>query len=246
MISIRARGFTRFLRSAPKALVLPIVFVTMSCGSGLDPVPKEMKGIELGALSKLVVDTLKDDGEISRSDVPYRPPRVRITWTPKRNQYYESVDFDFTEYDRLYLIRFNLRRVAHGKAHALKKGFFRKFRVSWDDPGTIRLHNRQALLYIPEEKSPFFFDVKYVRTGDKTYELFDKEISGGDKIKYKKSKEAGETPAKENGGDGEAVAAEQVKVPDSTQSKDHAGEGSPKEASPGKAAGKAEANLAPD
>lgn len=198
MISIRARGFTRFLRPAAKALILPVVFVTISCGSSLDPVPKEMKGIELGDSSKSVVDTLEDHGKISRSDVPFRPPRVRITWTPKRNPYYRSVDFDFTEYDRLYLIGFNLRRAAHGKAHALKKGFFRKFKVSWDNPGTIRLRNRQALLYIPEEKSPFFFDVKYVRTGDKTYELFDKEISGRDKTKYKKSKadqEAGEKKA---------------------------------------------------
>lgn len=242
MISIRARGFTRFLRSVAQAMILPIVFAAASCGPGLDPVPEEMKGIELGASSKSVVDTLKDHGEMARSDVPFRPPRVRITWTPKRNQYYESVDFDFTEYDRLYLIRFNLRRAAHGKAKALKKAFFRKYEVSWDEPGKIRTRDKQALLYIPEKEAPFFFDMRYVRTGDKTYELFDKEISGGDKIKYRKSKEAAETPEQEIPVDGEVASAKQAKETAPAQLKDNPGESSPK----GRGAGKASTKAASD
>jgi hypothetical protein len=166
------------------ALVLLTAFVAVpppSVYASDDPVPPEIRNLKMGTAESDVVQMIKDSGDYSTGPVPKREGRNRITWTPAESDTYKYITFDFTEKDRLCLMRFVLRDDLGWDVKSLKEQFFEKYGISWEFPGKMRVRDYNAILYIPEEKAPHFFELKHVRTGERIFEVFDKEISGRDR-----------------------------------------------------------------
>src|SRR3989339_825718 len=69
-----------------------------------DFLPQEIIDIEMGASSTWLLERIKNSGTHSSAPLA-RPNRTKISWVPSGNRYYGQLDFNFTEKDRLYLIR---------------------------------------------------------------------------------------------------------------------------------------------
>jgi hypothetical protein len=149
-----------------------------------DFLPPEIQDIELGISSSQVIDKIKNSGEHSTSDLPSRIPtakRMKLTWPLASNMYYKQVELEFTEKDRLYLARFLLNDELKWNLTSLKKQFLDKYGISPDDPGRMRMNNNDVILYIPDKGRCHFFEMRDVATGQKSFELFDRNISAEDR-----------------------------------------------------------------
>jgi hypothetical protein len=149
-----------------------------------DFLPPEIQDIELGISSSQVIDKIKNSGEHSMSDFPSRLPdakRMKLTWPLANNMYYKQVEFEFTEKDRLYLLRFLLNDEMRWNLTSLKKQFFDQYSISWDDPSRMRMKNNDVILYIPDKGKLHFFEMRDVATGQKSFELFDRNASAEDR-----------------------------------------------------------------
>jgi hypothetical protein len=172
-----------------------------------DFLPPEIQDIDSGISSSQVIDKIKNSGEYSVSDLPSRLPnakRTKLTWPLASNMYYKQLEFEFTEKDRLYLLRFVLNDEMRWNLTSLKKQFFDKYRISWDDPGRMRMQNNDVILYIPDQGKLHFFEMRDVTTGQKSFELFDRNVSAEDRqlpktddSKAKKAEQGNSKPSKE-------------------------------------------------
>lgn len=145
-----------------------------------DFLPSEIQDVQLGMSSPQVIDMIKNSGQHSTSDLPSRLPnakRMKLVWPLASNMYYKQVEFEFTEKDRLYLLRFLLNDEQKWTLTSLKKQFFDKYSISWDDPGRMRKNDLDVILYIPDKGKWHFFEMRDVRTGQKSFELFDRNVS---------------------------------------------------------------------
>jgi len=145
-----------------------------------DFLPPEIQDIELGISSSQVIDKIKNTGEHSTSSLA-NGKRTILVWPLASNMYYKQVEFEFTEKDRLYLLRFVLNDEMRWNLTSLKKQFFDKYKISWDDPGRMRVKNNDVILYIPDQGKWHFFEMRDVTTGQKSFELFDREVSAKDR-----------------------------------------------------------------
>jgi hypothetical protein len=179
-----------------------------------DFLPPEIQDVQLGMPSSQVIDMIKNSGEHSTSDHPSRLPnakRMKLVWPLASNRYYKQVEFEFTEKDRLYLLRFVLNDEQKWNLTSLKKQFFDKYSISWEDPGRMRRGNLDVILYIPDQGKWHFFEIRDVTTGQKSFELFDRSVSAQDRQPpktddggAKQAEQGNSTPSKE----GASVPAE--------------------------------------
>ncbi|MEJ2716697.1 MAG: hypothetical protein P8182_06090 [Deltaproteobacteria bacterium] len=174
-----------------------LILVSKSSLALNDPLPPEIRDLKLGISSSELIDKIKNSGSYSEGPVPKRETRIRLTWIPAHSARYKNVQFDFTEKDRLYLVRFVIKDKLRWKSDALKRAFFERFHITTENPGRMRVKDNDVVIYLPENKAPFFFDVTNTRTGQKIFEIFDKNISGRDRPRVKRRKKAGaKTPVR--------------------------------------------------
>jgi len=171
----------KFKSSAIVLAALILISLTPLIASAQkDFLPPEIQDIQLGTLSSQVIDKIKNTGEHSTSPLA-KGKRMKLVWPLTSNTYYKQVEFEFTEKDRLYLMRFLLNDDLRWNLTALKKQFFDKYSISWDDPGRFRIKNNDVILYIPDQGKWHFFEMRDVVTGQKSFELFSRAISLDDR-----------------------------------------------------------------
>lgn len=179
------------------ALVI-VSFAPISSLAQKDFLPPEIQNIQLGISSSQVLDMIKNSGEHTTSPVAKAPKRTRLVWPLANNMYYKQVEFEFTEKDRLYLLRFVLNDELKWNLTALKKQFFDKYSISWDDPGRMRVKSYDVIVYIPDQGKWHFFEMRDVTTGQKSFELFDRKVSAEDRQLPKTDNGEAKPAAQEN------------------------------------------------
>ncbi len=158
-------------------------FVIMSAGTSFsvnEVMPGPLKDVKMGMSSSSLIDKIKPMGTYSSEVSPW-DKRLKVTWRPGDNPYYENLMFLFTEKDRLYLIRFNLNKEARQDLRHLKKALFGQFGISAEDPGRLRIKDRDVLVYEGQERKSTFFEMTDIVSGDKSFELYSREISSQDR-----------------------------------------------------------------
>ena len=147
-----------------------------------DFLPQEIIDIEMGASSAWLLERIKNSGTHSSGPLA-RPNRTKISWVPSGNRYYGQLDFNFTEKDRLYLIRLLVNDDSRWNINSLKKQFLERFHISTDDPSRFRIRDDDTIVYRPGTNGQsHFFEVTDVNTGKKSLELFDKGIDTKDRV----------------------------------------------------------------
>ncbi len=194
-LSARYESFVRFVVAL--AGILGVLFV-VSCGQGETAsfLPNEIKDIQMGMSWEQIQPGIKDSGTYARSELK-RPGRFKITWPLTYSHRYKRIEFEFTEKGRLYQARFVLLDELRWKSKSLKKKFFKRFGISWLDPGKMRIRDKDVIVYVPEKKSPNFFDMTDVRTGEKWFEIFDRSVSVIDRQKPKQAQKKEGTTGKD-------------------------------------------------
>jgi hypothetical protein len=108
------------------------------------------------------------------------------------------VEFEFTEKDRLYLMRFILNAELRWNLTSLKKQFFEKYHISWEDPGRMRVRNNDVIVYVPDQGKLNFFELRDVTTGQKSFEVFDQFVSAQDRRLQKTDNDAAKQTEQQN------------------------------------------------
>ncbi len=80
--------------------------------------------------------------------------------------------FLFTEKDRLYLVRFDVKKEAWSEVRNLKKALFERFGISSENPGRSRIKNQDVLVYEGLKPDYSFFEFTDTKTGEKAFELY--------------------------------------------------------------------------
>ncbi len=145
-----------------------------------DPMPNEIKELKMGDSSAGVIKQISKSGTYSneKSNDQGRP---QLTWIPSDNANFKDLCFQFTEKDRLYLIRFNLKQAEKDQIQALKKSFFDSQKFLWDEPLKMKVKDNDILLYIKETGPDCFFDFFNRKTGERAFELFNRAVSVEDR-----------------------------------------------------------------
>ena len=156
--------------------------VASTTSFGLDEVlPSQIKDLKMGSSSSAGYRQDWIRGHHSK-EVDPKDQRMKLTWQVPDSPYYQNLIFGFTEKDRLYLIRFSLRQELRHEFQPLKKAFFDKFRISSEHPMKLRIKGQDVLMYMPEKGGSYtFFEFTDVKTGEKWFELFNRDISLQDK-----------------------------------------------------------------
>ncbi|MGO9566454.1 MAG: hypothetical protein ACLP5H_02825 [Desulfomonilaceae bacterium] len=168
----------------------------------MDFLPAEIQDVELGISSSQLIDKIKNSGDHSTSPLA-NATRKKLVWPLANNPYYKQVEFEFTEKDRLYLMRFVLNQELRWNLTSLKKQFFDKYHISWDDPGKFRMKDNDVIMYLPDHGKLHFFEMSDVTTGQKSFELFDRNVSAEDRHTLKagggakQAEQGNSTPLKE-------------------------------------------------
>lgn len=163
------------------AVLVIVSFAPISSLAQKDFLPPEIQNIQLGISSSQVLDMIKNSGEHTTSPVAKAPKRTRLVWPLANNMYYKQVEFEFTEKDRLYLLRFMLNDELKWNLTSLKKQFFDKYLISWEDPGRMRVKNYDVIVYAPDQGKLNFFELRDVTTGQKSFEVFSRLVSAQDR-----------------------------------------------------------------
>jgi hypothetical protein len=177
-----------------------LVIVSLAPLSSLaqkDFLPPEIQDLTLGMSSSEVLDKIKNSGEYAKSPVA-NGTRKKVTWPLSGNMYYKQVEFEFTEKDRLYLMRFILNAELRWNLTSLKKQFFEKYHISWEDPGRMRVRNNDVIVYVPDQGKLNFFELRDVTTGQKSFEVFDQFVSAQDRRLQKTDNDAAKQTEQQN------------------------------------------------
>ncbi len=177
------------------AVVLSIV-VNSHVFAQVEPLPKEIVGLNMGSSSEDLLKKISGSGSHS-SEKLGQEDRTKITWSLPENPYYSDLAFHFTEKNRLFLIRFNLKPAEKEQIQALKKSFFDSQKFLWEDPMRMRVKDNDLFLYIKESGPECFFDFVNRKTGERGFELFNRAISVEDRPlkETKPNEEQKTTPA---------------------------------------------------
>jgi hypothetical protein len=159
-------------------VVVPFAGVVYAQGN---PIPSEIKDIQMGCSTNTVIEKIKTSGTYTNTPVD-KENRTIILWQHPSLPYYKDIGFQFTEKDRLYLIRFTLNDAARADYHSLKKTVFKDYDFSWDQPWKQILPDREMLLYGPEKgQELFFIEFTDRKSHEKSFELFNRSISATDR-----------------------------------------------------------------
>jgi hypothetical protein len=146
-----------------------------------DVLPSQIRDLKMGTSSSQVIDKIGSAGTHSK-EVDPKDQRMKLTWQVPNSPYYQELIFGFTQKDRLYQIRFSLRQELRHEWQPLKKAIFNRFRISSEDPTKMRIKGQDVLMYMPEKgEVNSFFELTDVKTGEKWFELFNRDISFQDK-----------------------------------------------------------------
>jgi len=146
-----------------------------------EPFPDNIQNIRMGASMNAVVDMIKGSGshEVLPNPQGHRPI---LEWRLPDNPNYKKLSFRFTEKDRLYLIRFDLKEISQRDLRTLKKPLFKKYGISWDDPWKLKMKDDDILLYGPPEVGTvYYFEFTNTKTAEKAMELMHRVISTEDR-----------------------------------------------------------------
>ena len=147
----------------------------------VEPLPKEIKDFTMGMPAESVIQKIKESGTHTTEPV-VEQNRTMIVWIPDRNPFYKEVIFGFTEKDRLFQVRFNLTAPARSNASELKKAFFGLYEFYQENPMRLRVKDSDVIMYGPgKTKHEFLIEFTDRTTGQKTFELFDRDISASDR-----------------------------------------------------------------
>ncbi|MDQ7784550.1 MAG: hypothetical protein RDU20_16825 [Desulfomonilaceae bacterium] len=186
------RDFCRTIASGLAAAILVVAFPVVSWAQ--EPFPKKISGIKMGDSMSAVIDMVKDSGTYE-STPGTEIQRPSLTWQLPNNPYYKQMSFKFTEKDRLYLIRFDLKNITRSDLRAMKKTLFDTYGISWDDPWKLKVKGQDVLLYGPPEMGRvYYFEFFEPKTGERAYELLERVMSAEDrpvKKKDEKTRESG-------------------------------------------------------
>jgi hypothetical protein len=150
-------------------------------GWAMNPFPPKIQGIQMGQPLSSVVTMIQGSG-----DHEVQPQadagRSAVIWAVPESLYYKRLSFRFTEKDRLYLIRFDLKDISPGDLRALKKLLFEKYGISWDEPWRLKVKDEDVLLYGPPDLGKvYYFEFSNRKTGEKAMELLEREMSAFDR-----------------------------------------------------------------
>jgi hypothetical protein len=146
-----------------------------------DPIPPEIKNLRMGSSTAAVTDIIKSMGTFSAEPIA-NENRTMLVWARQDLPYYKNIAFQFTEKDRLYLIRFTLNDSAKADYHSLKRSVFKDYDFSWERPQKLRLPTREMLLYGPEKGMELYFiEFTDKKSHEKSFELFNRSISSEDR-----------------------------------------------------------------
>ncbi|MEW6138181.1 MAG: hypothetical protein AB1733_08115 [Thermodesulfobacteriota bacterium] len=146
-----------------------------------EPFPTQIRDVKMGVPMAEVLAMVKDAGTHVTKPLPL-PDRNALVWHLPDNPNFRQVVFQFTEKDRLFLIRFDMKNVPFRDLRALKKDLFEKYGISWDSPWTMKIKENDAVLYGPPSiGNIYFFEITNPKTGEKALEIMDRAISGEDR-----------------------------------------------------------------
>jgi hypothetical protein len=146
-----------------------------------EPFPPQIRDVKMGVPMAEVLAMVKGAGTHATKPLPL-PDRNALVWHLPDNPNFRQVVFQFTEKDRLFLIRFDMKNVPFRDLRALKKDLFEKYGISWDSPWTMKIKENDAVLYGPPSMgNVYFFEITNPKTGEKALEIMDRAISGEDR-----------------------------------------------------------------
>jgi hypothetical protein len=146
-----------------------------------DPIPEQIKKLDMGASTAKVLDTIGGIGTHTSEDLP-KESASRVVWNLPNNPYYKHIDFEFTQKDRLFLVRFLLNDSARQEYHSLKKTVFKDYDFSWEKPMKLRVKDRDIVAYGPEKgMALYFFEFTDKKTHEKSFELFSRSVRSTDR-----------------------------------------------------------------
>jgi hypothetical protein len=193
----------------------------------MDPFPSKIKDIKMGQPMASVIKMIDGSGTYEvKPQMGAR--RAAVIWNLPESLYYKRMSFQFTEKDRLYLIRFDLKDISLGDLRALKKPIFEKYGISWDDPWRLKVKDDDIVLYGPPDLGTVYcFEFSDRKTGAKALELLQREMSAQDRALAASEKpEAAKEAGSETVGQGESPNESPEKAPKgpSTTEAPHGGE----------------------
>ncbi len=162
------------------AILIVVGLAPRSSSAKTDFLPPEIRDLELGITLSQVIDRIKDSGTHSMIPIA-KGMRKKLIWPLANSLYYKRVEFEFTEKDHLYLMRFVLNDELRWNLTSLKKQFFDRYHISWEHPGRFRAKNNDVIVYVPAEGKYNFFELRNVATGENSFELFNQFISAQDR-----------------------------------------------------------------
>ncbi len=194
LIPFEHKAFCHGKLKKPLALLILTVLlwtVPAAAGALVDPIPKEIKDFSMGLSAESVIRKIKGSGTHTTEPV-VAENRSKLVWTPARSPYYKEVIFQFTEKDRLFQIRFNLTAPARSNATDLKKAFFELYDFYRENPMRLRVKDSDITIYGPgKNKHEFLLEFTDRNTGQKSFELFDRDISASDRPVQPKADKTG-------------------------------------------------------
>lgn len=182
---------------AVAALCAP--FTKLACAQS-DPIPSEIRNLKMGSTPAAVTEKIKSVGTVTTEETREKN-RTKLVWTRPDIPSYKNIAFQFTEKNRLYLIRFTLSDAARADYHSIKRTIFKDFDFSWERPQKVRLPARDMLLYAPEKGMELYF-VEFTdrKSHEKSFELFNRSISATDRPEpISVAKGNGQPPAPDSG-----------------------------------------------
>lgn len=142
-----------------------------------------LENLRMGVTSSAVIDEIKSVGTHSLEPSPW-DKRTKVIWRLPDNSSYDKVMFLFTEKDRLYLVRFAVRKEAWSEVRNLKKALFERFGISSaTSPTRLKIKNQDVLVYEGLKSGWGFFEFTDDKTGEKAFELYAGKVSAEDKPK---------------------------------------------------------------
>lgn len=169
-------------------LCLTIVLLAPACTGNVVPLenafPPELENIQLGISSAAILAKINKVGKYTFGPIAEFENRKRINWLPPNSPHYTSISFDFTRKDRLYNIRFALRRDLQRKKSNLRKIFLSRLGIEGNAVKVTR-PGKELEIYA-NENSPVQF-IEYMDLNDKQlyFEMFNRAISVADRPPWK-------------------------------------------------------------
>ncbi len=171
------------------AAVILVVLMPVSSWSQ-NPFPSKISGIKMGDSMSSVIDMVKGSGKYEATPGTEKQ-RPSLKWYLPDNPYYKEMSFKFTEKDRLYLIRFDLKKISRRDLRAMKNWLFDKYGISWDNPMRLKSKGQDVLLYGPPQMGRvYYFEFSNPKTGERAYELLERVMSAEDRPVKKKDETA--------------------------------------------------------